>query len=198
MTYSLILASQSPRRQELLSQIGFIFTCKPADINEDIKENENPIAYVKRLAVEKAGTIYQSLSDSQKETSVVLGSDTSVVYQNNILGKPAYLDECIKQLTMLSGNTHQVLTSIAAISKDKVIAEVITTQVTFKELSLVEISRYWETGEPKDKAGSYGIQGIAGQFVTNITGSYSAVVGLPLYETAQLLSKFEVNTPIQG
>lgn len=198
MTYSLILASQSPRRQELLSQIGFTFTCKPADINEDIKENENPIAYVKRLAVEKAGTIYQSLSDSQKETSVVLGSDTSVVYQNNILGKPANLDECIKQLTMLSGNTHQVLTSIAAISKDKVIAEVITTQVTFKELSLVEISRYWETGEPKDKAGSYGIQGIAGQFVTNITGSYSAVVGLPLYETAQLLSKFEVNTPIQG
>jgi septum formation protein len=197
MTLSLVLASQSPRRQELLTQIGYTFTCKPANINEDIKGNETPFNYVNRLAIEKAQASFQNIDGLHQGFAVVLGSDTSVVYNNCILGKPVDLDECITQLQMLSGNTHQVLTSIAAISKDKVLSQVVTTDVTFKVLSLDEIMRYWETGEPQDKAGSYGIQGIAAQFVINISGSYSAVVGLPLYETAQLLSKFGVNTPIQ-
>ncbi|WP_426359771.1 Maf family protein [Pseudocolwellia sp. HL-MZ19] len=197
MTLSLVLASQSPRRQELLTQIGYTFTCKPANINEDIKGNETPFDYVNRLAIEKAQASYQNIEESHQDSAVVLGSDTSVVYNDCILGKPADLDECIAQLQMLSGNTHQVLTSIAVISKDKVLSEAITTDVTFKVLSLDEITCYWETGEPQDKAGSYGIQGIAAQFVINISGSYSAVVGLPLYETAQLLSKFGVHTPIQ-
>ncbi|WP_076417149.1 Maf family protein [Colwellia sp. UCD-KL20] len=197
MTNTLVLASQSPRRQELLAQIGYAFSCKPANINEDIKENENAVDYVQRLAIEKAQATYHSIGAPQNNDVVVLGSDTSVVYNHCILGKPANLDECITQLQMLSGQTHQVLTSIAAVNLDRVLSKVVTTEVTFKTLTLDEITRYWHTGEPQDKAGSYGIQGIAGQFVTNITGSYSAVVGLPLFETAQLLSKFGVNTPIQ-
>jgi len=198
MTLSLVLASQSPRRQELLAQIGYSFTCKPAHINEDIIENEKPTQYVNRLAIEKAKETQLHLTQIEQEQSIILGSDTSVVFNDNILGKPENKEACISQLQMLSGNTHQVLTSIAAIYQDKVLSEVITTHVTFKVLSLDEITRYWETEEPKDKAGSYGIQGIAAQFVTQLSGSYSAVVGLPLYETAQLLSNFGMNTPIQS
>lgn len=198
MTLSLVLASQSPRRQELLAQIGYRFTCKPAHINEDIIENEKPTQYVNRLAIEKAKETQLHLTQIEQEQSIILGSDTSVVFNDNILGKPENKEACISQLQMLSGNTHQVLTSIAAIYQDKVLSEVITTHVTFKVLSLDEITRYWETEEPKDKAGSYGIQGIAAQFVTQLSGSYSAVVGLPLYETAQLLSNFGMNTPIQS
>ena len=197
MTLSLVLASQSPRRQELLAQIGYIFSCQPANINEDIRANETPTSYVERLAIEKATQTQNTLKALNKERTVVLGSDTSVVYEGHILGKPENLEECILQLQMLSDSTHQVLTSIAAVYQDKVLSEVITTKVTFKKLTLDEITRYWQTEEPKDKAGSYGIQGIAAQFVTNISGSYSAVVGLPLYETSQLLAKFGLNTPIQ-
>jgi len=196
MTYSLVLASQSPRRQELLAQIGYTFTCKPANVNEDLKKNEQANDYVKRLAVEKAQATFQLLNASQQITAVVLGSDTSVIYQQNILGKPSNLEDCIKQLQMLSGKTHQVLTSIAAVNINKMRCEVITTDVTFKVLSIEEITHYWHTGEPQDKAGSYGIQGIAAQFVTNISGSYTGVVGLPLYETAQLLSTFGISTSL--
>lgn len=197
MTLSLILASQSPRRKELLSQIGYMFSSVPSHINEDLIGNEKATDYVQRLAIEKAKAIGETLSLQKKESTIILGSDTSVVYNDKILGKPSNFDECKQQLTMLSGNTHQVLTSIAAIHQDRCLSEVVTTHVTFKILTPDEIARYWATGEPKDKAGSYGIQGIAGQFVTNISGSYSAVVGLPLFETAQLLSNFGMPTPIQ-
>lgn len=197
MTRYLILASQSPRRKELLSQIGYNFSSIPADINEDVNHNEKAIDYVNRLAAEKAKAVAQKLTPSKKALTVVLGSDTSVVYKGNILGKPLNFNECKAQLEMLSGNTHQVLTSIAVVHQACCLSEVIATDVTFKTLTIDEIIRYWATGEPQDKAGSYGIQGIAGQFVTNISGSYSAVVGLPLYETAQLLSKFGVTTPVQ-
>lgn len=198
MSLSLILASQSPRRKELLKQVGYQFTCKPANINECIRENEQANDYVKRLAIEKADTIYQSLTVTEKPRTLVLGSDTSVVYNNIILGKPQNITECISQLSMLSGQTHQVLTAIAVVGKSGVSAEVVTTNVSFKLLTEDEIMSYWETGEPKDKAGSYGIQGIAGQFVSSISGSYSAVVGLPLFETTQLLSTFELYTPLQS
>lgn len=197
MTLSLILASQSPRRKELLSQIGYTFSSIPANINEELKNNEKAVDYVQRLAIEKAQAVAENLTSMERKLTVILGSDTSVVYKNNILGKPSNFDECKQQLQMLSGSTHQVLTSIAAIHQTYCLSEVITTDVTFKDLTLNEITRYWATGEPQDKAGSYGIQGIAGQFVTNISGSYSAVVGLPLFETTQLLSKFGVITPIQ-
>ena len=118
----------------------------------------------------------------------MLGSDTCVVVDGTILGKPSNENDCIATLSLLSDRQHQVLTAIALVNHTGIQGQVVTTQVTFKALSRAEIQAYWLTGEPQDKAGSYGIQGIAGQFVKTIDGSYSAVVGLPLYETAQLLN----------
>ncbi|MCO4798600.1 MAG: septum formation inhibitor Maf [Colwelliaceae bacterium] len=189
----LILASQSPRRRELLAQLGYQFSCCPADINETEKKNESPFEYVKRLSLEKA----QFIAKNQSDTTLVLGSDTCVVFDENILGKPKDLAQSISHLSMLSGNTHQVLTAITVVQGLLSKSYVVSTDVEFKSLSKEEIINYWQTGEPQDKAGSYGIQGIAGQFVTQIKGSYSAVVGLPLYETAQLLAEFSFPTPVQ-
>ena len=197
MSLSLILASQSPRRQELLSQLGYLFTCVPANINEDLVKNESAVHYVKRLAEEKSLAIINGLDDNKIKTTIVLGSDTSVVFNNIILGKPENEADCIAHLQLLSGNTHQVLTSISAICNHKIITKVVTTDVTFKTLTIENIKQYWNTGEPQDKAGSYGIQGIGGQFVTHLAGSYSAVVGLPLYETSQLLAEFGLFTQVQ-
>jgi septum formation protein len=189
----LILASQSPRRKELLSQLGYQFLTISADIDESIIGNESPCDYVLRLAIEKAKVVAQN----QSTNSIVLGSDTSVIFEQHILGKPETIEDCCKQLLMLSNNTHQVLTAIAAVKNNKIYSAIISTDVTFKTLSIEEIQRYWQSGEPQDKAGSYGIQGIGGQFVTQINGSYSAVVGLPLYETAKLLAELDYPTPIQ-
>ena len=193
MNSPLILASQSPRRKELLAQLGYQFHSINADIDEAILDNETPYDYVKRLALAKAKYVAQD----QPNNVAVLGSDTSVVYQNTILGKPENLTESLKMLTMLSNNTHQVLTAVAVAQGQKTQTIVVTTDVTFKALSVNEIENYWHTNEPQDKAGSYGIQGIGGQFVTHINGSYSAVVGLPLFETAQLLAQFNLPTTIQ-
>ncbi len=184
----LILASQSPRRKQLLTQLGYQFSVQPSDIDESVKEAETASDYVLRLAKQKAQHVLVSLSAAEQCNSFALGSDTSVVLNGKILGKPESEDDCIQTLSLLSNNKHQVLTAIALASKAGVQGEVITTDVVFKKLTTAEIKAYWLTGEPQDKAGSYGIQGIAGQFVKNINGSYSAVVGLPLYETAQLLT----------
>jgi len=188
LTQKLILASQSPRRKELLKQLGFQFSVLASDIDETVNGSETAYEYVLRLAKQKAQHVLKSLSVTEQKVSYVLGSDTSVVINGNILGKPESEADCLKTLSLLSNNQHQVLTAIALASKSGVIGEVITTDVTFKALTKQEIQAYWLTGEPQDKAGSYGIQGIAGQFVKNINGSYSAVVGLPLYETGQLLN----------
>ncbi len=188
----LILASQSPRRKELLTQLGYQFTTQAADINESVHGSENAKDYVLRLAREKAHAVFSTLPTQQKSQSIVIGSDTSVVIDGDILGKPANEAECIATLLRLESKQHQVLTAIAVVSqqkKIKTISKLIETQVQFKALTLDEIKRYWQTGEPCDKAGSYAIQGIGGQFVTTIKGSYSAVVGLPLYETVQLLAQ---------
>lgn len=193
MSTTLILASQSPRRKELLTQLGYTFQCLPADIDESIQSDENAAQYVARLALEKANAIAQNQANGDV---VVLGSDTCVVFQQHILGKPESLDDCIAILKMLSDNSHQVVTAIAAVQGERSEVIVVTTDVDFKALSTQEITRYWQTGEPQDKAGAYGIQGIAGQFVKQIRGSYSSVVGLPLYETAQLLSSFGVKSLI--
>ncbi|MFT5755742.1 MAG: septum formation protein [Alteromonadaceae bacterium] len=190
---SLILASKSPRRKELLTQLGYQFTCLSADIDETVKDNEPAKQYVVRLAIEKATFI----AKKHPKTTLVLGSDTSVVFENHILGKPVDLNDCLRQLLLLSDQQHQVITAIAVVKGQQVDCIAVTTDVTFKALSKAEIIRYWHTGEPQDKAGSYGIQGIGGQFVKQITGSYSAVVGLPLYETAQLLAQFGMPTPVQ-
>jgi septum formation protein len=190
MSNTLILASQSPRRKELLQQLGYNFSCVPADIDERVLPAESPAQYVARLALEKANVI----AKQQAQDVVVLGSDTSVVFGQHIIGKPESLSDCIAILTMLSGNTHQVITAIAVVKAQQSQVVVVSTEVDFKILTAAEIKRYWQTGEPQDKAGAYGIQGIAGQFVKQIRGSYSAVVGLPLYETAQLLAEFGVTS----
>jgi len=184
----LILASQSPRRRELLAQLGYQFSVQASDIDETVEQVETPHNYVLRLAKHKALHILNLLPEAEQAHSFVLGSDTSVIFNGTILGKPENEQDCINTLSLLSNNQHQVLTAIALVSKNSVQGQVISTEVTFKTLTKAEISAYWLTGEPQDKAGSYGIQGIAGQFVKTINGSYSAVVGLPLYETAQLLA----------
>lgn len=191
---NLILASQSPRRKELLSQLGYQFTCIPADIDESVLANESPEKYVERLAIEKA----LHVSSTQNNGSTVLGSDTSVVLGKEILGKPDNYQSCYNMLRSLSNRKHKVLTSIAVVKDNVVKSEVIETHVQFKALSDIEIENYWQTGEPKDKAGSYGIQGIGGQFIVAIEGSYSTVVGLPLYETAKLLGECGFTSPLQS
>ena len=158
MSTTLILASQSPRRKELLTQLGYTFQCLPADIDESIQSDENAAQYVARLALEKANEIAQNQAD---DDVVVLGSDTSVVFQQHILGKPESLDDCIAILKMLSDNSHQVVTAIAAVQGERSEVIVVTTDVDFKALSTQEITRYWQTGEPQDKAGAYGIQGLS-------------------------------------
>ena len=201
MTYmkQLILASQSPRRKSLLAQLGYQFTTQAADIDESVQSNETAKNYVLRLAQQKAKVIFATLSAQQQEESVVIGSDTSVVIEGEILGKPLNEADCIATLLRLENKQHQVLTAIAVVSQDQAnknetMSQLVETQVQFKALTVDEIKRYWQTGEPCDKAGSYAIQGIGGQFVTTIKGSYSAVVGLPLYETAQLLAQVGLPT----
>jgi len=197
----LILASQSPRRKSLLAQLGYQFTTQAADIDESLQCNESAKNYVLRLAQKKAEVIFATLSAQQQAQSIVLGSDTSVVIEGEILGKPLDEADCIATLQRLENKQHQVLTSIAVVSqgevnKNETLSKLVATQVQFKALTIDEIKRYWQTGEPCDKAGSYAIQGIGGQFVMTIKGSYSAVVGLPLYETAQLLAQVGLPTNI--
>lgn len=183
----LYLASQSPRRAELLSQLQVPFQTLSSEVDESPLAAEDAYSYVKRLAIAKAQAGWQLCQGELP----VLGSDTSVVFEQQILGKPTDKSDCHRMLSLLSGKTHQVMTAIALVHNQGIEAQVVTTQVSFKVLTDSEIDWYWQTGEPQDKAGSYGIQGLAGQFVTQIQGSYSAVVGLPLYETSELLKKIK-------
>ena len=194
MKQLLILASQSPRRRQLLAQLGYSFSCQPADIDETVIVGELPEQYVRRLALQKA----QCIADRQQSNSTVIGSDTSVVIAQQILGKPKDFADAQRLLQLLSGKVHQVMTAVAVVKAEISKTVLVTTNVEFKTLSTDEIQQYWLTGEPKDKAGGYGIQGIGGQFVKQISGSYSAVVGLPLYETAQLLTEFGLPSAINS
>lgn len=178
----LILASASPRRAELLRQIGVTFTTLPVDICEDPQVGEMASDYVARLAREKAEAALQL-----RPGTVVLGSDTAVVLDNQIMGKPVDEADALAMLQALSGRKHQVMTGIAVADATGSQVQVITTAVHFRPLSLARCQAYWHSGEPRDKAGAYGIQGLGAVFVDYIEGSYSAVVGLPLAETAELL-----------
>lgn len=180
---SMILASASPRRAELLAQVGVPFTTCPADIDETPLPGEAPDAYVGRMARDKARIVAQ-----QAPGQLVLGSDTSVVLEGAILGKPSDEADARATLKRLSGQTHQVLTAVALIRDAECRATLVITDVSFRTLEPDEIDAYLATGEPMDKAGSYGIQGLGGIFVRELKGSYSAVVGLPLQETAALLA----------
>lgn len=188
----LYLASKSPRRKELLEQIQIEFCLLSASIDEQVNSGESPVAFVCRMAQEKAEAGWQSLTDSDPDTWV-LGSDTVVVCNDEILGKPIDFTDSQRMLKALSGSQHQVITAISLLQENTIYTEYVETSVYFREISNAEILDYWQTNEPQDKAGSYGIQGIGGKFVKRIEGSYSAVVGLPLYETEQLLMKANTN-----
>jgi len=176
----LVLASASPRRRELLAQAGFSFTIVPASIAEDARPDENPVAYVTRLAREKAQKVYARLGAEQQQT-VVLGADTTVVAPNGeILGKPADADDAARMLRLLSGATHQVITGVAVVSSSRVETSAEVTHVTMTTVSDQEIAAYIATGEPMDKAGAYAIQGHAARWIPRIHGCYFNVVGLPL------------------
>ncbi|NOG30900.1 septum formation inhibitor Maf [Halomonas sp. TBZ9] len=177
------LASASPRRRDLLLSIGVDADIRPCDIDETPKPNESPGDYVVRLAVEKA------LAADALTPLPTLGSDTAVVLDGHILGKPRDQAHGAEMLAALSGRRHEVLTAVALTGPAGVLACCVTTQVRLGEINDEQIAAYWQTGEPLDKAGGYAIQGLASVFVASIEGSYSAVVGLPLYETAALLSQ---------
>jgi septum formation protein len=189
---NLILASASPRRSELLAQAGFSFQVRPAHIPEDPKPGEDPIAYVVRLAREKAQAVYDelrrnatadpstSLRSAQDDNLVVLGADTTVTLDEHILGKPEDTGDAARMLRLLSGRTHRVITGVAVVTsaRTEVAAEV--TAVKFLALSEKDIADYIVTGEPMDKAGAYAIQGRAARWIPRIEGDYFNVVGLPL------------------
>ncbi|MCH1918135.1 Maf-like protein [Shewanella sp. A3A] len=191
---TLILASASPRRRELLAQLGlgnaaFQFSVQPADIDESLRVGEAPAPFVRRLALEKAQA---GLAASGDNNAVVLGSDTIVVCDDTILGKPVDSDEAFAMLSSLSGRTHQVMTAVALCSATRTESVLVCTEVTFTALTAAQIHAYIASGEPMDKAGAYGIQGLGGSFVQQLHGSYSAVVGLPLVETRELLQKMHI------
>jgi septum formation protein len=179
------LASASPRRSALLTQIGVAHRVEPVDIDESQRAGETPAQYVVRLARTKADTLWQRLA--QCDRLPVLGSDTTVALGAQILGKPANRDDGVAMLLRLSGLTHQVHTGVALRSEQGLATRLSTSEVAFRVLSTAEAEKYWETGEPVDKAGGYAVQGRAAIFIERISGSYSGIVGLPLFETADLL-----------
>ncbi|MBK3872944.1 Maf family protein [Stutzerimonas frequens] len=184
---TLFLASASPRRRELLAQIGAPFSLINVSVDETPSPTESPEAYVERVARDKA---LAGLAVLGERDGCVLGADTSVVLDQRILGKPVDRNEGLAMLAALSGRTHRVMTAVALASRSACEARVVISEVTFRSIDEAEAERYWNSGEPLDKAGGYAIQGWGAAFVSQLHGSYSAVVGLPLCETAQLLDVF--------
>jgi len=176
------LASASPRRRELLDQIQVNYTVLPANIDETHLDGEPALQFVKRLAMEKARCVYR-----QSPERPALGADTIVIINQQILGKPENQDHAKRMLKMLSGHTHQVMTAVAICNDKSEHVVVCTSEVEFTQLNDRLLDAYLSTGEAIDKAGAYAIQGIAAQFIKNIKGSYSSIMGLPLYETTELL-----------
>jgi septum formation protein len=188
----LILASSSPRRRQLLEQIGLAFTVESADLDELLQPNETPAKYVQRLAVEKAQAIFDRRRNDEDDSSdplIVLGADTAVVLDGEVLGKPVDQADARRILELLSGRTHQVLTGIAAVSRTGMVSEVEITQVFFDLIDDKELVHYLMSGEPMDKAGAYGIQGYAARWIPRIEGCYFNVMGLPLARTIALLAR---------
>jgi septum formation protein len=183
------LASMSPRRQELLLQIGVEFTLLKVDVDETPMPGEPPVAFVRRLALGKARAGRSQLVDGDMRP--VLGADTAVVIGDTIMGKPHDREHGIAMLQALSDRTHQVMTAVALVGAHEAV-RVSISDVTFDTLDAGTREAYWATGEPVDKAGGYAIQGLASAFVTRLEGSYSGVVGLPLNETAALLREFDI------
>jgi septum formation protein len=179
------LASASPRRRQLLSQIGVIFQILSVDVDESIAAGEAAEGYVLRLARAKAAAGRGRRIAAPH--APVLGADTAVVADGAILGKPADSADAERMLALLSARTHEVLTAVALATDDGVLSHLSRSEVTFREITPEEARDYWNTGESRDKAGAYAIQGYGAVFVSGLRGSYSGVMGLPLFETAQLL-----------
>jgi septum formation protein len=179
------LASGSPRRRELLQQIGVSFRVVGTAVDEAVRPGEAPAAYVARLAAAKADAGWAR--SREPADAPVLAADTAVVLDGKIMGKPANQQDAEGMLRQLSGRTHEVLTAIALRTAGGLESRISRSEVTFRTLGADEAQDYWETGEPADKAGAYAIQGRAAVFITDLRGSYSGVMGLPLFETAELL-----------
>lgn len=188
--FDIYLASASPRRRELLEQIKVAYQLLEVEVDETPLAAEKADDYVIRLALEKARTGWAELDEAWQKP--VLGADTSVVIDGQILGKPLDEAHAIEMLLQLSGRTHQVITAIALVSEGSEQTAINRSFVTFRELSSAECQAYWHTGEPADKAGSYAVQGQAAIFISKLEGSFSGVMGLPLYETAELLHNVSV------
>jgi septum formation protein len=167
----------------LLEQIGVPHTLASADIDEQRRRGESPVAYVERLAQEKASLIWE-----RQPSLPVLAADTTVVLEGTVYGKPRDREHALEMLASLSGREHQVLTAVALANDTGVRMKLSESRVRFRSLTPKECAAYWETGEPRDKAGGYAIQGLGAVFIESVTGSYSGVMGLPLFETAELLS----------
>ena len=184
------LASASPRRRQLLAQIGVHFQLLSVDVDESIAAGEAAARYVSRLAQAKAAAgLVRRVAGSRRP---VLGADTAVVAAGAILGKPADCADAERMLALLSARTHEVLTAVALATDDGVLSHLSRSEVTFREIAPAEAREYWNTGEGRDKAGGYAIQGYGAVFVSGLRGSYSGVMGLPLFETAQLLRAADV------
>lgn len=182
----ILLASASPRRSELLRQVGIDHVVRPMDIDEAVRDGEAPPAYVLRLAEAKAAALWRQAGPGPRLP--VLAADTTVALEGEIFGKPASLAEARSMLGRLSGRTHEVHTAVAVLHAGGGAARLSRSTVTFRALTNAEIDWYWHTGEPADKAGGYAVQGRAALFISHIAGSYSGIMGLPLYETWELLA----------
>ncbi len=196
------LASKSPRRRELLRQIGIEFEIlllreiggRSGSVCEDALPAELPDVYVKRIAREKAQSGWSAVQLRRLPLRPVLAADTTVTIDGRILGKPSSREDAIDMLRALSGRTHEVLTAVAVIANDELNEALSRSEVTFRELDEQALRAYCNSNEPYDKAGSYGVQGRAAQFISHMSGSYSGIMGLPLFETTSLLNKAGIRT----
>jgi septum formation protein len=204
--FRLILASASPRRRELLAQAGYAFSVEPADVDERVRAGETPEGYVRRLAEEKAQAVLARLCGAPSHISearcgapgltVVLGADTTVVCDGEILAKPEDAADAMRMLRRLSGRTHLVMTGVAVATGAGVVSGVETTEVTFSEIPEAELAAYCATQEPMDKAGAYGIQGYAARWIPRIDGDYFNVMGLPIARVVRLIEAALIEQPI--
>jgi len=186
----IVLASGSPRRQELLRQINLPHQVRPADVDETRSPGEPPSEYACRIALDKAEHVARLLDGA--DDRIILAADTAVVLGDEVIGKPADAEVAASMLRRLSGREHQVLTAVAGIRGGRRLLELSVSSVAFRPISETEISTYVASGEPMGKAGAYAIQGFAAVFTERLAGSYSGVMGLPLFETARLLAQLGV------
>lgn len=189
----LYLASASPRRRALLAQIGIAYQTLTVRVDETPWPGEAPEQAVVRLALAKARAGREALETTSTEIRPVLGADTAVVVDGKLLGKPRDRAEGLAMLATLAGREHRVLSAVALVAGEREAVRLQESRVCFRTLSRAECQAYWDTGEPADKAGGYGIQGRAAAFIRELNGSYSGVMGLPLFETAELLREFGIS-----